>query len=299
MPIITKNLGTIETPNNPQDAVTSGVLDLSMLLSEHYGKNIRQGNGFTVTGVQAYLRPHNDSALDDYDVGGSALVQCQYVPTTGHSKKAWNQAFTLWKKHRSRFTTMGIHPVRNEDLEFCWAYSLRDTNRTSRLYQHQADGTQEWMTLTGDSTVGEDWCLQDFYNTSNPAPQRTADHFTGQLYKADKYGSTKFPKVQYFAVSGSASSFANTDGDLSGGMFTTDWEMFPSPINILCGLIKYDAYLIPGDTTGQIEDNVELIISLSVKKWKPLVIRPKKKKMKKFVRRKSSGRRFSRKRSRR
>lgn len=278
---------------------------MSMLLSEHYGKNIRQGNSFTITGVQVYLRPHNDGATDDFDVGGSALLQCAYLPTTNHSRKAWNQAFKMWNKQRSLYTVRGIHPVRNEDFELAWNYDNRDTNRTSQMLQSITDGAGEYVCLNGDSTQGSDWVLSDYYNTTNKPEQRTQDHFTGALYKNNKYGDTKFPPVDYFATTGSASSIVTkfdsvgTNTYFSGGDFDAEWNHFPVPLNILCGLIKYDAYLIPGDTAAQIEDNVDLFVSFAVKKWKPLVIRPKKKKMKKFTRRKSSGRRFSRKRSRR
>ena len=35
---------------------------LDMLLSEYYGKMVRQGNSFCVTGIQASLVPNRDSA---------------------------------------------------------------------------------------------------------------------------------------------------------------------------------------------------------------------------------------------
>ena len=301
MPIITKSLGVIETPNNPHNSVASGVIDLAMELSEYYGKNIRQGNSFTVTGIQAYVMPHNDSVNDDYDTGGSAQVVTNFVPTTAHSRKAWNQAFKMWTKQRSLYTTRGLHPVRNEDFEFAWDHDTKDTNRTSKMLQSITDTGDEWMCLNGDSTQGQDWCLRDYYNTTSRAPQRSADHFSGALYKDNKYGGTKFPATQVMTTSAIASSViteADDQDNFSLGMFANDWQHFPVPVNILCGLIKYDVRMIPGDTVAQIEDNLVCVLSIAVKKWKPLVIRPKKKKMK-SRRGKASGRRFTRKRSRR
>lgn len=306
MPIVTHNLGTIETPDNPDAPVKSANIDLALLLSDYYGKNIRQGHNFVVTGVQARLIPHNDDVNDDYDVGGSVAVSLGYVPTAKHSRRAWNQAFKIWTQQKKLSSTNGLHPTRNEDFEFAWDYAGK-TSRTSSMRPSMGDDSAvEYACLIGDTTGSQDWCLKDFYNSTNRAPLPALNHYTGVEYKDNKYGDTKFPAVQTLFTTADASSIVTkfdsigTNTYFSGGSMDAEFQMLPQPANVLCGVMDVLAWMIPGDTAAQIEDNMELYISFAISKWKPLVFRPRpRRSKKKFSRRKSSGRRFSRKRNRR
>lgn len=300
MPILTHNAGMIETPNNSNDPVATGTVDLALLLSEYYGKNIRQGQNFTLTGVQAVLKPRDTGADEDFDLGGSVAVKLDYLPTTAHSRRAWNQAFTSWTRQKKLSNLRGLHPVRNEDFEAAW-HADHVTSRTSKMNYSMVDNSSsEDFVLTGETHHGDDWSLPDFYNTTNPAPQRTANHYDGTLYKDNKYGGTKFPEVQSIWTTADASAMVNYYGvNALYGSASMDapWDTLPSPAQVLCGLFEFKAWLIAEDTSMQIEDNMDLFLSFAIKKWKPLVFRPKRKSKKsKFSRRKASGRRFSRRR---
>jgi hypothetical protein len=304
MPIVKASLGTIETPNNPNDYVTHGTIDLSMLLSEYYGKNIRQGHNFKVNGLQIALVPHDPGTTTDFDTGGSIISNFNYVPTTKHSRRAWNDAFTMWKRQR-RFQTTGGVGTMNDDFECGYEIAQAGT-RTSTLLTASNDSASEKVVLLGDSSSNSDWSLQDYYNSKYTTRPPSRNHFSNVEYKENKFSDTRYPSGQSIWVDASTSSVVTKFDDIgtntsySGGFTDSEWTEFPQSCNVMCGLLRYFIYMHPGDTAAQIEDNLEVYLNISVTSWKPLAY-PRSKPKKKKSRRRTSGKgtRYSRKRGRR
>ena len=80
MPIVTHKISDLTIPNDASASVHNGHVDLSLLLSEYYSKNIRQGNNFQVKAISASMLPASGST-QDWDTGGSATVKMSYCPT--------------------------------------------------------------------------------------------------------------------------------------------------------------------------------------------------------------------------
>ncbi|MCP4504990.1 MAG: hypothetical protein GY826_01165, partial [Fuerstiella sp.] len=171
-------------------------IDLALLLSEHYGKNVRQGQKFTIDGIQAFIRPADEDTGEFVDVGVSAACKIGYYPATGHARKAWNNVYRQWRSQKNLAGAVGPQ-IRNDDLEFAWNYDKK-TDRTSTIFgTGLGDTTEEHLVLTGQSTGTEDFSLEDYYNSAFPAPAPSRNHFDNSVIKYDKFGSTPFPSVQH------------------------------------------------------------------------------------------------------
>jgi len=293
MPAVTQTFQV----HNMNDPAVNGIdlgsraIYLDMLLSEYYGKMVRQGQSFTITGIQASLHPDTDSA--GIDVGMSAQVFLNYVPATKHSKFAWNQVYKGWRNQKKLATAVGGQ-VRYDDLEFGWnpdeggGETVGYRSRTSTIFgSGMADEMQEKLVLTGDSSatvalnVGS-YSLQDYYNSAYETPDPSRDPFTNTDIKEAKWGATPFPEIQRLscAATSSAQWFRSTltGTDIHQGAITmSDVETLPTPCNALCGVLEAEAYIMPDDTIGQFEDDFWLTITIWVSKWSPLVYRRKSK----------------------
>ena len=299
MPAVTKTYTGLSVPNNPESPVQLDMIDLSVLLSEYYGKNIRQGMNFKLKGVQATLRPNTSG---DFDVGSSCIVKHEYCPTTAHSRKAWNDVFSQWKKQNSLSSRTKI---RYNDFEVGFHASYLDSDRTSKLFATGlGDSNEESVVLFGDSTGGSDFALQDYYNAMYKAPEASVDHFNNTALKDPKFLRTKFPVPQMFYCSATASTIV-TDNDISdmysGSMVSTDVQEFPFDLNILAGVMKLLIYIPQDDTLSQWADTFTVDITYYVSSWSPLVYKAKKNRRKSSKRtmRRFRGRRSSRKSNRR
>ena len=71
MPIINKQYTVSLEDNNPAAIALNDLVHLDRELSQHYGKNIRQGMNFRVKGVQVAMRGANSG----YDVGLASAVR--------------------------------------------------------------------------------------------------------------------------------------------------------------------------------------------------------------------------------
>ena len=284
MPIVTKSI-TIDQSNNPGASTANTYVDLAMELSNYYKKNIRQGHNFVVSGIQCTITPHQDM-----DIGLMATVKHSYIPVTGHSRNAWNQMFRIWKRQKLLAGKVGQH-MRFDDLEFGWdsSSSYHSSTRTSTIFAGGiGDSNTEKLCLTGSSTSGTDVCLGDWYNSQDPHGQvlsQSYDQFTGDLIKAAKYGTAAYPDTQEVWNTATYSANVNEEADpdsLGGGIAMNDYVPFPSPLNVLCGVMKINVYAGPDDTATQVEDELTLKISYHIKRWKPLVFRPRRKKSRGF-----------------
>lgn len=281
---------------------------LDMLLSEYYGKMVRQGNSFSIVGVQASLQP--DPASSGIDVGMSAEVVLNYVPVTRHSKFAWNQVYKGWRNQKKLATAIGGQ-VRYDDMEFGWSKNEGvDRARTSTIFgSGMSDGLEEKLVLIGSSTqtagtdVGQ-YSLQDYYNSAYETPDPSRDPFTNTDIKAAKWGDTPFPEVQSLHCTATSSAVVHEGllGDgLAGAITMGEVQTLPVPCHALCGVLEAEAYIMPDDTVSQDEDDFFLTVTIFVQSWKPLVFHSRKTKWngRKTSRRNKGGKRRYYKRSRR
>ena len=301
----------ININNDPAaNAIAEGdrAVYLDMLLSEHYGKMVRQGTSFKVTGIQASLQP--DPSSSGIDVGMSVDCLLHYVPTTRHARFAWNKVYTSWRNQKKLSTAVGGQ-IRYDDLEFGWnSKEGVSRGRTSTIFgSGMSDSAEEKLVLTGPSaqtagtTVGQ-YSLQDYYNSAYKTPAASEDPFTGSDIKDPKWGDTPFPEPQYVACSATSSAVGWYDGSnkFSGAITMGDVQTLSEPINSLCGVFYIEAFVMPDDTVSQDEDDFILTLTWFVKSWTPLVFSRRKGRRGKRTYRKggwSRGRRYYRKRTRR
>ena len=284
MPVVSQTFSNITVSNDPATSVSNGFVDLSMLLSEYYGKQIRQGHSFKLVGYSATLMPSNN---DDFDSGMSVIAKHQYVPTTKHSRNAWNMVFNQWNKQKKLNGHLVHSKYEDFELGFDSGSSSHDATRTSTIMTGGI-GTEnpEKVMLSGASTSGSDVTLADYYNSTRKTAYASVNQFTGASLKQPKYEvNSMFPEIQRFYATGTTSVVVTDDdaGNLySGAIAMNDIAMLPVPLDVLCGLLKVNVYIPVDDTVTQWADTGDLIMTYYVKSWSPLVKRAKK------IRRKSS-----------
>ena len=291
MPIVSQEF-IVRSGNDPaENIIPAGerAMYLDMLLSEYYGKMVRQGSSFCINGVQASLRPFAESL--GIDVGLSAEVGIDYVPVTQHSKAAWNNVFKGWSRQKKLQNAMGTQ-VRYDDLEFGWnATEGVDRGRTSTIYgQGLTDNQSEKLVLIGNSEASGTppfsplvgwYSLQDYYNSSYETPAASRNPFTNSDIKTAKWGATPFPQVQTIRTAATSSAgWFETNAGLQihqSAITESAWQNLPTNQHSLCGVLYISAFIMPDDTVGQIEDDFILTVSISVKSWKSIINYPKRK----------------------
>lgn len=262
---------TIVQPDGGENNVLDEQVDLALELSNVLGRNIRQGQTFRVVGAQGHLH----GVTGDQDVGFSVGIEAFYIPTTSHSRKAWNNVFKQWKAQKNLAGKVGSQ-IRYDDLEYAWSTDYK-TSRTSSIHgQGIGDANTEDLCLLGASTGGDDFCLQDYYNSSFPAPTQSVDHFTNVSIKTPKMGTTRFPATQAIRFSATSSAMVDSQNDpdyLGNGINMSDFQFFPADnhVNVFCGLFKLNGYVMPPDTIGQIADTLSLTVTFAIEGWHPLV----------------------------
>jgi hypothetical protein len=158
-----------------------------------------------------------------------------------------------------------------------------------------SDSLQEKLVLTGASTASAgvtvgSYSLQDYYNSAYETPEPSRDPFTNTDIKDPKWGDTPFPEIQklHCTATSSAQWFEVPGSNIHQGAVTIgDIQSLPVPCESLCGVLFVEAYIMPDDTIGQLEDDFWLDITIWVSSWKPLIIRKARK-----SRRSSRGRRY-------
>lgn len=298
MPVVSQEF-SVSIGNDPaENQIASGdrAMYLDMLLSDYYGKMVRQGNSFCINGIQASLRPSPQSL--GIDVGMSAEVGVDFVPTTKHSRAAWNNVYRGWRTQKKLDTAIGSQ-VRYDDLEFGWNKNEGvNRQRTSTIFgQGMSDNEAEKLVLIGASQsssfptvpVGS-YSLEDYYNSAYETPAPSRNPFTNTDIKDPKWGNDPFPEVQTLrtAATSSAQWFEGGSGlNLHQGAITeSNWATLPTDSHSLCGVLYVSAFIMPDDTAAQLEDTFILTVSVSVKSWTALIYKPKRKK---GYRRKSKG----------
>jgi len=169
-------------------------------------------------------------------------------------------------------------------MEFAYKSDQTHHQRTSTLYSTGLeDDNKEQLVLKGNSTDGGVFSLEDYYNSAYPSPSGSVGHFDSMIIKEPKFGATQFPEEQHLLTSAYNSAQVDTMAvladivtkGLDGAVTDAPWITYPQDIPVLCGLMHVQCYVGPDDTISQVEEDMELCISISVKKWKPLVYRAK------------------------
>ena len=291
MPVLTTARIPIQNGDDPSVAEATGQIDLAVLASEYYGKNIRQGQTFKVKAVSMSLVPANNVVSAGIDIGISAVTALSHIPTTSHSRKAWNNIFSQWRAQKNLAGKVGKQ-IRFDDMEFAWNVGTQVAGRTSTIRAHGInDMNDEKLVLVGDSTAGSDLALQDYYNSTYPSSLPSFDQFSGSAIKQPKYGSTMFPDVQKLYISGFNSAqvdYESLGNEQDGAVASDGFIELITPHNVMCGLYHYDVKVMPDDTATQIEEDFEIVFSFHVQSFKPLVYRPRARKKKGYSRKGSS-----------
>lgn len=268
---------TVQQPNDVSVPVVDDQVDFALELSKSLGRNVRQGNNFRVVGFRVSMIP---GVNGDVDMGYACTARSYYAPTTYHSSEAWRQVFAQWRKQKLLAGKVGKH-ISFDDFEVAYTVDYV-TDRTSTIVAGgMLDTNQEHVTLYGQSTQGEDFSLQDYYNSQNPVASASKDPFTNGVIKAPKY-TAKFPGGHFLTATASMSAQVADLGDVQGdayfgGLSAMDADMMPSDnhVNYLCGVSGYKVWLIPPDTASQIADEMVLTVEWLIEGWNTLVRKPK------------------------
>ena len=283
MPIVYKRLTGLEQPNSSDNSIFNGYVDFSMLLSEHYSKNIRQGQNFVLKGVSATILAEDTdgNALEDWDSGIAVNTRLAYCPTQKMTRMAWNQMFKQWKKQKYLSATVGSS-VKYDDFEVGWdsQSTYHDATRTSTIKANGiGDSTTEKIVIWGSSNSSSDYTMQDLVNSKFDAAGPSVDPFSGVVIKAPKFDYlNRFPSEKHFWVTSHNSSTVSHVGVaayLSGGQMNNDIKVLPEPVNVMCGLMKINCYGTPPDTSTQAAETFELHLEFHIVKWTPLVFKSK------------------------
>ena len=286
---ITKKFDSISPNSDPEQAVASDQIDLSIELSKKLGKTIRQGNSFRIAGASAHIVPHNTNY--DLDSGLAAKVRLGYCPVTKHTRKGWNLMFSHWAKQKRLAGAMGKH-MRYDDFELA-IHSDYITGRTSTMFTEGLnDETDEKVCIYTDADDGHNpndhIGLQAYYNKKFPIPSAgelpndgwTTDWAPAKNPKYQQY----FPNREYMGLSAIMSAQDYHDPDIA---FDDHWmtpvasyneNMFfdNSHISVLAGVMSCAVYVLPESDADVIEDELDLYVTLWVEGWSSLVYRKRK-----------------------
>lgn len=306
MPIVYHRISGLEQANSSDNSIHNGYVDFSMLLSEHYSKNIRQGQNFVLKGVSATILPNDEdgNASEDWDVGVAVNTKLSYCPTQKVTRMAWNEMFKQWKKQQYLSANLG-QSVKYNDFEVGWdsSASYHNADRTSTIRAAGiGDSTTEKIMIWGQSNSSSDYTMQDYVNSKMDKASPSIDPFSGVIIKAPKFDYLNiFPDQKHFWVSAVNSASVTNVGASPVAMYSSavlnnDIRVLPEPAHVMCGLMRINCYSTAPDTAAQLADTFDLHLEFHIIKWTPLVYRARKSRRKqssKYVR-KYRGRRKTR-----
>ena len=280
---IVRHSFAIEQPDSDDihDYVANGQIDLSLLLSEKYGRNIRQGNNFRLVGWGASAQPTSDDSTD-FDMGAAGLVSLTFQEPNKHYVKAWRQMLKIWQKQKQLMGRVGKF-VRYDDFELAYSADFVDS-RTSVIYDDPitvSDGDPHQLVLTGQSDEANDiTSIVSYYNGRFEALPPSETQY-GTVIKEAKFDTDRPLNTDGSRVyAGWAASAGVTELDITsfpfdayfGGNSQGGMTFLPpdNHLNVMCGLVDYAMKMWPPDTVGQIADTVSVTITLVVEGWSPL-----------------------------
>jgi len=264
--------GSFATPVDINVPVFTGQFDVALLLSEIYGRNIRQGHNFRLRGYGIQLEPRGIAA----NLEGAA-VSCElgYCPSTMHAVKAWEIAKSRWMKFKQLEGRAGRN-VRYDDFECAFNSTFINARTSNIRSQGIGDLTEEQFIIFGDSIDNVSYSLEDYYASSFPQKDQSVDPFTGIGFKDAKF-LTKFPSPQSLTCTSKHTIHLNANnagtGDIvSGGDAQGNIQLLPDDthVNIMCGLMSVKVFSVMQTTGIQTPDNFNFTISLYLEGWSPL-----------------------------
>ena len=267
---------TIEQGDNAEDWA-QGVIQVDRLLSEKFGKTIRNGNNFRLVGYGSALRGFNGSA--DFDIGFAGTTGIAYVPTTKEGCNAWRYLYNRWRKQKKLAGTVGQY-VRYDDFEVGWSDNFRlNTARNSVMRASGlGDSATEQVVLYGGNVNNDVISLQNTWYDVNPIAEPSQD-WLGSTIKEPKF-TFKFPKQEILYSSSTFSAHVDTEftpDAYVGGVATSQMNWLPADNHIshMTGTLFYFFKGVPIDTLSQIGDELKLCITLAYEGWNPIVKKPK------------------------
>lgn len=260
-------------------------IDLASMLSEKYGRLIRQGQVFKVTGVD--VRAFNpDTAVQDSVSACSGNLY--YYHPTGNRKTAWKAAFKAVQELRRAHGLkeqhydfrVGVHPLYGGVAQQAWirgeshvlTLSGPDDDRNSIFSVHNAGLVQEMVPVDPD---------MNGFGT----PYDTSGITEGDLdFKEDGYGT--FPQDSPFFLPGSASHTADVipftasatglidfdavnEDEYFGPSWTLTEQNLDSPV--MCGLLG--VHVDSTVTDDLLNQDVGIQITVEVESWSPILRR--------------------------
>ena len=284
---IVTHVGSASVPNNPVDAIYGGISDAALMLSDKYGRNIRQGNNFRLIGYGLQFK------VPGQDTGAAGTCAITFVEPNRHLVKAWNDMFKAWKKQKQIESRVG-KAIRYDDFELA-LNAGHVTGRTSHIYDNAftaASGDPHNIGIGGDSDDSADYTsIADVYNSRFTPPAESTDHYGGSI-KAPKFGTDYIDAnsdiYTTLICGGTASGMVDQNEGLGLDVLGNginlgeiNWLPADNHINVMCGLVDYQIRYYPEDTATQLADTLVWQLTLVYEGWSPLADSAKKSKSKK------------------
>lgn len=268
------------------------LIDLSALLSSHYGRLIRQGQIFMIRGVHARLRNPGGVVQDE----GMALSgQLEFFQPTSNRKRAWTSAFKSVQNLRKllgvKQDNYDFRVGLNEDygtVPFnAWINEEQDPLSLARtddsmlnnvhhmgifnVYNEGKTGSR-FLTIDepADSTNGFGTPFMTAGLTDEDIDFQTdEDHYFVEGWAHESTESLPF-QLQFTSIIGS-SGLTGIDGDAFAVTPSLHIDL-QSPIPVMCGLlgVHIDTTLVD-DHENPLNMETTLELTLDVERWSPIL----------------------------
>ena len=313
-----KRLHSVQFTGSMEQNDSSATIDTTALyidreLSNQFGKNIRNGMKYRISGYSFAVRPKDTGASDDYDIGGALTGQLEYVPVNAHTTKAWGMGYDMFMKQKRLMGRVG-QSTRYDDFEVAHSIgytdsrtSIIDDNPLAVTHGGSGSGDGHRVGFYGDShDVNNLTSLADIYNSRFTPPVASTSHY-GTTIKSPKFGTTFIQQAagESIWMTAHSSAGASGGGGVIGAVYSlptgyADNVMFDGHLPILTGSMLFKLQWNPPDTATATEDDLYWSLTLFLDGWSaiPKLNAPKSKKGKKASsgkgkRRSSGGRKRS------
>lgn len=279
------------------DMTTSGdtsqkrLIDLSALLSAHYGRLIRQGQIFFIRGIHMRIRNPGGIVQDEM----MALSgQLEFFQPTGARKDAWEAAFRAVQSHRR---LLGIRQDHydfrvglNEDYPLvpfnAWINEEQDPLRLAMTDDSLLNNTHHMGVfnvhnegLTGSRFLepNEPVSTGNGFGTPFMTASMTdeeVDFVTEEEpYFVEDWASESTESLPFqLSFSSVLGSAIGVDGDISDVSPSLHLDLTQSPVPVMCGLlgVHVDTTTID-DALTALEPEATLEVTIDVQRWSPIL----------------------------
>ena len=282
---------SITQPNDPLtgDFIPrqTNYLRLDSMLSEVLSKNIRQGSIFRVVGVGCSLTGGLDgSAGSDLDEGGAAMVKFDWVGPTKDKVAAWSRCKKRWLKWRriagasNRFDDfiVAFDPNHHDDGD-SWGGSGVGFHPFSEVFDSrnmvQGDLTDihnvGLLGETQDSGVGIDYTAAFGEYGRRMGYSFDASDSDGNVISRAKFNAKPALVTEGISMSCNLTPVGDEGAADEGSPYNIGYAMewLPSDnhANVMCGLMRVNAWVLPLDETLDIADDLTLTVTVAVEGW--------------------------------